>query len=173
MASRIVAAFAAVVLLMLLAALSVPLFFGIPAPAVLSEDPNGPVAVLEQPTSGGLLRAELFLLPNLDYRLDLLVSLDPEAPGPQILRPTVILEMDGMGMGRTEPPLLLLGMGEFSASGTFQMPGQWRFRVGFGDELFDLRVAVPAPSPSGFVPASGSAGQSFGNLANFSKGTWL
>ena len=173
MASRFVAAFAAVVLFALIAVLSVPVLLGVRAPAVPSEDPARPVAALEQPTSNGLLKAELFLLPDLGYRLDLFFSLDPGAPPPRILRPTVILEMEGMDMGRTEPSLTLVGMGEFSASGSFPMPGQWRFRIGFEDEFFDLPVRVPEPSPSLPAPVPSPARSSFGHLVSHLKGTWL
>lgn len=162
MAGRIVAAFAAVVLFALLAAFTIPLVIGVPAPTVLLKDLARPVATLNQPTSIGLLRAELFLLPNLGYQIDLLVSRDADAPSGTI-RPIVIVEMVGMDMGRAEPPLQVIATGEFSAAGSLPMPGQWRFRVGFGNELFDMLVSVPEASASLSTPASSS----FGPLANY------
>lgn len=172
MASRIVAAMGAVLLFALIAALSVPVLLGVPVPVAPSEDPSRPAAALEQQTSGGLLEAKLFLLPELGYRLDLFVSRDPGAPAPQSILPTVILEMEGMDMGRTEPPLTLIGIGEFRASGSFLMPGRWRFRLGFEDELFDLPVSVPASS-SDPAPAPSPARSSFGHFATRREGAWL
>ena len=169
MISKLVAAFAAVFLFLVVGAFSVPLLIGVPAPITSSDDRARPIATLEQSTSNGLLKAELFLLPDLGYRLDLLLSRDPAAPPPRIQRPTVILEMEGMAMGRTELPLLLVAMGEFSASGLFPMPGQWRFRIGFEDELFDLPVRVPEAALQ--IPLSSP--DSLGRFVNRPEGAWL
>jgi hypothetical protein len=134
-------------------------------------DAGPPAASLRETTANGLIEAKVFLLPNLGYRLDILVSQEPGAPPPRVIRPTVILEMDGMDMGRSRPSLYLAGVGEFRAEGTFAMPGRWRFRVGFKEELFDLEVTTP---PSGErAPASGATGSSFGHLLGHLSGGWL
>ena len=173
MANRIIAALAAVLLFALIAAFSVPVLFGVPAPASPDGDPNRPVAAFKQRTSGAVLEAELFLLPELGYRLDLFVSPDPSAPPRRSIRPTVTLEMEGMDMGRTEPPLTLTGISEFRATGSFPMPGRWRFRLGFEDELFDLPVSVPALSPANPEPMPSPARSSFGHFVDHREGAWL
>lgn len=175
MVSRIVAALAALILLGLIAALSAPVLIGVRSPVLSPLDSARPVATLEQPTSAGFLKAELFLLPELGYRLDLLVTLDPEASSPLTPSPTVMLEMEGMVMDRVEVPLELVAMAEFRARGSFPMPGRWLFRIGLEDELFSLPVSVSQTSVSSPppTPAAGSTGSTFGHLLDHLAGGWL
>lgn len=173
MASRILPIFGALAILGLVVLLALPALRGPGNPVASPEGPVNPVAIFEQQTSGGLLEAELFLLPDLGYQLDLRVSLDPSSSPPRILRPSVILEMEGMDMGRTEPSLTMTGAGDFSAIGTFAMPGRWRFRLGFESELYDLRVDVPPASRANSAPTSRSSQSSFGHLMSHLGGSWL
>ena len=184
MISRIIAVVAALGLVALTVVLALPAIRGVDPPVVTSGDPTRPVAVMERRTSYGVLEAEVFLLPDLKYRLDIRVSLDPSASPPRIVRPRVILEMAKMDMGRVEPPLLLSGMGEFQAEGALSMPGEWRFRLGFEDELFDLLVNVPesvgrpepitSPEPiTNPEPITSPGPSAFGHLLDHLGAGWL
>lgn len=170
MSARLIAIVVAAGWVGLAVLLALPALRGSGADPVLPDD-GAPAASLVESTSNGLIEAKVFLLPNLGYRLDILVSQESGAPPPRVIRPTVILEMDGMDMGRSRPSLHLAGIGEFRAEGTFAMPGRWRFRVGFEEELFDLEVTTP-PS-GGRAPTSGATESSFGHLLDHLSGGWL
>ena len=88
------------------------------------------------------MATDVTLLPDLGYRLDIRLTRAAGAPLPDRVRPRVIVEMDGMD--GIEPPLALTGSGGYRAEGVLPMPGRWRFRTGFEEELLDLIVDVPA-----------------------------
>ena len=110
-------------------------------PAEIGGNSTGPDARLSRQTAAGQLEAELFLEPGLTWQLDIHVAPEVSSVGQD--RPTVILEMADMEMGRGEPPLQLGAAGEFDAEGQVPMPGRWRFQVGVQDELLDMVVSVP------------------------------
>lgn len=108
-----------------------------PAPTVPQADA---AAELSVQTDMGLLEAQVVLLPDLNYELDVHVDRDAEAVGQ--IRPTLVLEMMDMNMEPVSPPLHVLSANEFHGAGRFSMPGRWRFQLGFGEDLHDLEVLV-------------------------------
>lgn len=141
-ASRIAAA-AAVATLAFAGALALPALRGaeLPSAAVAGLAAQGARHV-----GAWLVEADLWLLPDQGYRLDVRLTRDVGAPAPDRLRPIVVLAMDGMH--RFEPPLALVGPGDFRAEGRLPMPGRWRVSVGFDEGTLDLLVDVPAAGTS-------------------------
>lgn len=88
-----------------------------------------------------LVEADVTLLPDLGYRLDIHLTRDVGAPPPDRLRPLVVVSMDGMP--DVMPPLMILGAGNWRAEGTLPMSGRWRFGIGFGEDRVELVVDVP------------------------------
>jgi hypothetical protein len=110
---------------------------GAPSPTT---SPAGAAAELFVQTDMGLLEAQVVLLPDLGYELDVHVQRDAGAVGQ--VRPTIVLAMLDMDMDPLKPSLLLLSANEFHGAGRFSMPGRWRFQLGFGKELHNFEVTV-------------------------------
>ena len=136
-ASRLAAA-AAVSTLALTLTLALPVLWGgTPQPVEAAE-----LAAQGSRSIGPwLVEADVTLLPALGYRFDIRLTRDLAAPPPDRLRPIVVVEMTAMHS--FEPPLTLMGAGEYQAEGILPMPGRWRFRVGFDEGSLDLAVDVP------------------------------
>lgn len=122
-------------------------------PALQGPGPNPsvtatPTAQGSQQVGDWLVEATVSLLPDQGYRIDVRLIRDLAAPPPARLRPIVILSMDGMHA--FEPPLLLIGAGEYQAEGRLPMPGRWRVSVGFEEGMLDLEFDLePSESPTG------------------------
>lgn len=136
-ASRIAAIIAAIVAV-LAGALALPALRGSDPPADAAE---APAARGSEQVGAWFVEADVTLLPNLGYRLDILLTRDAGAPPPDRQRPIVVVGMDGMA--DVEPPLTLLAAGDWQAEGILPMPGRWRFGIGFDEGLLELVVDVP------------------------------
>lgn len=108
-----------------------------PAPAGLSADG---AAELSVQTDMGLLEAQVTLLPDLAYELDVHVDRDADAVGQ--IRPTLVISLMDTDIEPMKPPLHVLSANEFHGEGRFAMPGRWRFQLGFGEDLHDMEVVV-------------------------------
>jgi hypothetical protein len=139
-ASRL-AAIAAVAVAAFAGALALPVLRGLDPPQVGAE--AGLAASSAEQIGAWLVQADVALLPDLGYRLDIRLTRDVGAPPPDRLRPIVVVGMEGMA--DTRPPLTLVGSGDWRAEGTLPMPGRWRFGIGFGEDLTELVVDVPPP----------------------------
>lgn len=134
----LLAAAAAVTVLALTLTLALPVLWGgTPRPVEAAEL----AAQGSQSIGSWLVEADVTLLPALGYRFDIRLTRDLAAPPPDRLRPIVVIEM--ITMHSFEPPLVLMGAGEYQAEGILPMPGRWRFRVGFEEGSLDLTVNVP------------------------------
>lgn len=132
-----------------------------------------PAATLTEATAEGMIDAAVILLPDLGYRLDILISPEPGAPPPRQGKPTVLLERPGMDSGGIEPFVDLIGVGAFRVEGTFAKPGRWRFRIGFQDRLHDLVLDVAMPDWTTPDRGSGAPRSSIGHLLDDLGGGWL
>jgi hypothetical protein len=99
--------------------------------------------LLSQQVDGGLLRATLDLDEGRGFTLAVTFSPNSPAEDLSLVQPRVIMLMPDHDMGLMPVDLLRRADGTWQATGTFSMPGRWRFRIGYDDELYPLDVSVP------------------------------
>lgn len=133
------AVIAAVAVAAFAGALAVPALRGLNPP---TEAVGAPSARGSEQIEDWLVEADVTLLPDLGYQLDIRLTRDVGAPPPDQLRPIVVVSMDGMP--DVKPPLSIVGVADWQVEGTLPMPGRWRFGIGFGDDLVELVVDVPS-----------------------------
>jgi hypothetical protein len=124
------------------AAFLVPIFLLLSYVTFVSRGTADGSYVLSRQVDGGLLSATLDV--EEDRGFTLAVTFSPHSPHEDLslVQPKVIMIMPDHDMGPTPVSLLRRADGTWQASGTFPMPGRWRFRIGYDDELYPLDVNV-------------------------------
>lgn len=108
-----------------------------PQPAPDSVAGQLAVALSEQ-LSDGLIEAQVYILGDLAYRIDIQFSPDSTSNIPSTMPPEVNLSMATMHMDGFDQPLELVGPGEWRSQGKIPMAGMWIMNVGYGDEFAEV-----------------------------------
>lgn len=102
--------------------------------------PDGvePTATTAEVISSGRLEMQVYLLGNLEVRLDIQFASDADAMASAGPRPDVNFAMLDMHMDGIDPPLQLVGSGEWRARLKLPMTGRWVVSAGFGEERAEV-----------------------------------
>ncbi len=97
---------------------------------------------MSEQLSDGLIEAQIYLEGDLAYRIDIQFTPNATSTIPISLRPDVILAMADMHRDGFDPPLELIGAGEWRTRGKVPMAGQWIMNAGYGDEFAEVTFAI-------------------------------
>ena len=105
-------------------------------------DQTQPAATLSEQLSEGLIEAQVYVLSNLSYRIE--VQFSPEANSTTLssVPPDVVLAMVTMHMDGFDPPLELVEAGAWRTVGKLPMAGDWILNVGYGDDFAEVVFTV-------------------------------
>ena len=105
-------------------------------------DQTQPAATLSEQFSEGLIEAQVYVLGNLSYRIE--VQFSPEANSTALsgVSPDVVMAMVTMHMDGFDPPLELVGAGAWRTVGKLPMAGDWILNVGYGDDFAEVVFTV-------------------------------
>lgn len=103
---------------------------------------GGPVAVMSEQLSDGLIEAQVYLTGNLGYQIDIQFSPEAGSTIAATMPPDVNLAMVDMHMDGYTLPLELIGSGAWRSKGKMPMAGKWIMSIGFGDEFAELTFDV-------------------------------
>lgn len=138
MIAKITAALIGIPLLVLLAMLA---WGGLRGPTVPT-DQTQPAATLSEQLSEGLIEAQVYVLGDLSYRIDIQFSPDTTSNILSGMPPDVIMAMATMHMDGFDPPLELVGAGMWRTVGKLPMAGDWILNVGYGDDFAEVNFSV-------------------------------
>lgn len=110
--------------------------------SVSESGPSIPTATLSEQISDGLIEAQVFVLGNLAYRIEIQFSPGSTSSIPSTMPPEVILSMASMHMDGFDQPLELVGPGAWRSQGKIPMAGMWIMSVGYGDEFAEVLFAA-------------------------------
>lgn len=112
-------------------------------PAPLSEsDALIPAGILSEQLSDGMIEAQVYVLDNLAYRLEIQFSPNSNSNIPSTMPPEVNLSMESMHMDGFNQSLELVGNGAWQSQGVVPMAGRWIVNVGYGDEFAEMHFAA-------------------------------
>lgn len=112
-------------------------------PAPLSEsDALIPAAILSEQLSDGMIEAQVYVLGNLGYRIEIQFSPSFTSNISSTMPPEVSLSMESMHMDGLNQPLELVGNGAWQGQGEVPMAGIWIVNVGYGDEFAEVPFAA-------------------------------
>lgn len=97
-----------------------------------------PAATLSEQLSDGLIEAQVYVLGDLAYRIEIQFSPGSTSNIPSTMPPDVNLSMASVHMDGFELPLELVGPGEWRSQGKIPMTGMWIMNVGYGDEFAEV-----------------------------------
>ncbi|WP_054005301.1 hypothetical protein [Cypionkella psychrotolerans] len=128
----------------LLALLAVLAWGGLRSPTSQTAPGNQsqPAATLSEQLSEGLIEAQVYVLGDLSYRIDIQFSPEATSTIPASMPPDVIMAMVSMHMDGFDPPLELLGAGMWRTQGKLPMAGDWILNVGYGDDFAEATFNV-------------------------------
>lgn len=138
MIAKITAALIGIPLLVLLAMLA---WGGLRGPTVPT-DQTQPAATLSEQLSEGLIEAQVYVLGDLSYRIEIQFSPDTTSNILSGMPPDVIMAMATMHMDGFDPPLELVGAGMWRTVGKLPMAGDWILNVGYGDDFAEVIFSV-------------------------------
>jgi hypothetical protein len=101
-----------------------------------------PVATLSEQLSEGLIEAQIYVLEDLKYRIDVQFSPDSSSSIASTMPPEVNLSMESMHMDGYDQPLELIGNGAWRSEGGLPMAGVWIMNVGYGDEFAEAHFTL-------------------------------
>lgn len=134
----------AVIGILLLALLAMLAWGGLRGPSnpAATADQTQPAAILSEQLSDGLIEAQVYVLGNLSYRID--IQFSPETTSTILtgVPPDVVLAMATMHMDGFDPPLELVGAGMWRTQGKLPMAGDWILNVGSGDDFAEVTFNV-------------------------------
>lgn len=97
-----------------------------------------PTAAVSEEISEGRLDMQVYLLGDLDVRLEIQFTPNADATASAGQRPEVNLAMLEMHMDGIEPPLQLVSSGQWRAGLKVPMAGRWVVSAGFGEERAEV-----------------------------------
>lgn len=97
-----------------------------------------PTAAVSEAISDGRLDMQVYLLGNLDVRLEIQFAPGAASAASAGMRPEVNLAMLDMHMDGIEPPLQLVSPGQWRARLNVPMAGRWVASAGFGEERAEV-----------------------------------
>ncbi len=97
-----------------------------------------PTAAASAVISEGLLDMQVYVLGNLDVRLEIRFAPDADATASADARPEISFAMLDMHMDGLDPPLERLASGEWRARLRLPMAGRWVVSAGFGEERAEV-----------------------------------
>ena len=97
-----------------------------------------PAATLSEQLADGLIEAQVYVLGDLAYRIEIQFSPGSTSTIPSTMPPEVHLTMVSMHMDGFDQPLELVGPGAWRSQGKIPMAGMWIMNVGYGDEFAEL-----------------------------------
>lgn len=98
-------------------------------------DGTTPATIFSDSFAGGRIDGRLYALGNRDIRLEIQFTPDADLTVLAEVRPDVSFTMADMQMDRLDPPLELVGTGNWRTSLKLPMAGRWIASVGFGEEF--------------------------------------
>ncbi len=128
----------------LLAVLAMFAWAGLRGPSSPSggADQTQPAATLSEQLSDGLIEAQVYILGDLRYRIEIQFSPGPTATSLSGVPPDVVMAMVAMHMDGFDPPLELVGGGAWRTMGKLPMAGDWILNVGYGDDFAEVIFTV-------------------------------
>ncbi len=101
-----------------------------------------PAAILSEQLSDGLIEAQVYILGDLAYRIEIQFLPDPTSTIPPTMPPEVNLSMEAMHMDGYEQQLKPVDNGAWRIQGKAPMAGIWIMSVGYGDEIAEVRFSA-------------------------------
>ena len=134
----------AVIGILLLAFLALLVWGGLRGPTAPADgvDISQPAETLSEQLSEGLIEAQVYVLGDLSYRIDIQFSPEPTSTILDGMPPEVIMAMATMHMDGFDPPLELVGSGMWRTVGKLPMAGDWILNVGYGDDFAEVNFSV-------------------------------
>lgn len=108
------------------------------SPGQIGPDGVAPTATVSEAISDGLLDMQVYVLGNLEVRLEIRFVPDAQALASAGTRPDVKFAMLDMHMDGFDPPLELVGPGQWRARLKLPMAGRWVVTAGFGEERAEV-----------------------------------
>jgi hypothetical protein len=99
-------------------------------------------ATLSEQLSDGLIEAQVYVLGDLAYRIEIQFSPDSTSNIPSTMPPELNLGMELVHMDGFDQPLEMVGNGEWQSQGKVPMAGMWILNVGYGDDFAEVHFAV-------------------------------
>ncbi len=100
------------------------------------------VATLSEQLSDGLIEAQVYVLGDLAYRIEIQFSPDSTSNIPSTMPPEINLGMELVHMDGFDQPLKMVGNGEWQSQGKVPEAGMWILNVGYGDDFAEVHFAV-------------------------------
>lgn len=141
MIAKITSAVIGIPLLALLALLAWSGLRGPNNPAATA-DQTQPAATLSEQLSDGLIEAQVYVLGDLSYLIDIQFSPETTSTILTVTPPDVVMAMVTMHMDGFDPPLELVGAGMWRTQGKLPMAGDWILNVGYGDDFAEVTFKV-------------------------------
>ena len=101
-----------------------------------------PAATLSEQFADGLIEAQVYVLGDLAYRIEIQFSPGSISNIPSSMPPVVNLSMVSMHMDGFDQTLKLVGPGAGRSKGKILMAGMWIINVGYGDEFAEVLFAA-------------------------------
>ena len=101
-----------------------------------------PAATLSEQLADGLIEAQVYVLGDLAYRIEIQFSPGSTSNIPSTMPPDVNFSMVSMHMDGFDQPLELVGPGAWRSKGKIPMAGMWIMNVGYGDEFAEVLFAA-------------------------------
>lgn len=105
---------------------------------IAAPDGAEPTAKVSEVISDGLIDMQVYVLGNLDVLLEIQFAPDANATASAGMRPDINFAMLDMHMDGFDPPLELVGSGEWRARLKLPMAGRWVVSAGFGEDRAEV-----------------------------------
>ena len=113
-----------------------------PTAPTRTADQTQPAATLSEQLSEGLIEAQVYVLGDLSYRIDIQFSPDTTSTILSGMPPDVVLATATMHMDGFDPPLEFVGAGMWRTVGKLPMAGDRILNVGYGDDFAEVIFSV-------------------------------
>jgi hypothetical protein len=101
-----------------------------------------PAAILSEQLTEGLIEAQIYMIGDLNYRIEIQFSPEGTSTIPSSMPPEVVLSMTTMHMDSFDQPLELVGPGAWRSKGKMPMAGMWIMNIGYGEEFAEVLFAA-------------------------------
>jgi len=109
-----------------------------PGPEALLTNRDQPTASTSEVLSDGLLDVQVYVLGDLNVRLEMQFASNAGASDAAGMRPDLNFAMLAGHMDGFDPPLELLGPGKWRAALKLPMAGRWVVSAGFGEDRAEV-----------------------------------